>query len=187
MTRNGKIARLPRDLREQLNHRLADGELGTTLVQWLNTLPEVKKVLAEHFGGRPINEINLTDWKQGGFAEWLCHEDARNWVAQFVEESDVLQGDSGAVSLADRAAIPVTIALHRLLERGLASDNPAQQTRTIVAAAQQLTQLRRANRELDRIRLEEQHLALKQQEAAWLAKLRAANRPDLCDNDLPED
>ncbi len=34
MTRNGKIARLPSVLREQLNRRIADGEHGKKLVEW---------------------------------------------------------------------------------------------------------------------------------------------------------
>src|ERR1035438_7957478 len=52
MTRVGKIARLPREIREQLNHRLQDGEIGKRLVDWLNSLPEVKAVLAGEFNGR---------------------------------------------------------------------------------------------------------------------------------------
>src|SRR5438094_278684 len=42
MTRTGKIARLPHTIREQLNRRLQDGELGKPILQWLNSLPEVK-------------------------------------------------------------------------------------------------------------------------------------------------
>ena len=46
ITRNGKIARLPRAIRDELNCRLADGEIGGRLVDWLNGLPEVQKILA---------------------------------------------------------------------------------------------------------------------------------------------
>ena len=42
MTRNGKIARLPLAIRQQLNQRLQNGELGQELVSWLNQLPEVQ-------------------------------------------------------------------------------------------------------------------------------------------------
>ncbi len=66
MTRIGKIARLPHELREELNRRLQDGEPGAELVGWLNELPEVQTVLAEHFAGRPITEQNLSEWKTGG-------------------------------------------------------------------------------------------------------------------------
>jgi hypothetical protein len=41
MSRTGKIARLPQSLREELNHRLENGELARNLADWLNTLPEV--------------------------------------------------------------------------------------------------------------------------------------------------
>lgn len=70
MANYGKIARLPRKIRDELNRRLDDGEAGVDLVVWLNQLPAVKKVLRERFGGRPINEVNLTEWKNGGYANW---------------------------------------------------------------------------------------------------------------------
>ena len=42
MTRNGKIARLPRAIRDELSRRLQDGEPGKHLVQWLNWNPSPK-------------------------------------------------------------------------------------------------------------------------------------------------
>jgi hypothetical protein len=44
-TRNGKIARLPLALREELNRRLREGEGGRTLLAWLNASPAVRAVL----------------------------------------------------------------------------------------------------------------------------------------------
>ena len=66
MSRFGKIARLPLDIREQLNRRLQDGEIGKELVIWLNSVPEVQTVLKAEFGDRPVNEPNLSDWRTGG-------------------------------------------------------------------------------------------------------------------------
>jgi len=66
----GKIARLPREIREQLNQRLDGGEPGNRLVAWLNELPEVRALLAAEFGGGVIKEQNLSNWKQGGFRDW---------------------------------------------------------------------------------------------------------------------
>ena len=39
MLRQGKIARLPRPLRNELNRRLADNEDGGVLLNWLNAAP----------------------------------------------------------------------------------------------------------------------------------------------------
>src|SRR5713101_7111978 len=44
MSHKGKIARLPLAIREQLNRRLQDGEIGRDLVVWLNSAPAVQAV-----------------------------------------------------------------------------------------------------------------------------------------------
>jgi len=75
MARIGKIARLPGAVRAQLNTRLQDNVEGKQIVQWLNSLPEVQELLAEKFEGRPINEPNLTGWRQGGYEEWLLRQE----------------------------------------------------------------------------------------------------------------
>jgi hypothetical protein len=88
-TRNGKIARLPRAIRDQLNQRLDDGDDGQALVHWLNTLPEVQKCLAEHFAGRPISEQNLSEWKAGGFQQWLDHQSVRELAARLPKTTTI--------------------------------------------------------------------------------------------------
>jgi hypothetical protein len=80
-TRNGKIANLPNDIREQLNLRLLEGETGKELAAWLNTLPDVQSILGSQFNGSHVSEVNLTHWRQGGYLQWLtereCFDSAR--------------------------------------------------------------------------------------------------------------
>src|SRR5579883_2171501 len=87
--RVGKIARLPEPIREQLNLRLEEGEGGEGLLEWLNGLPETRQLLEQDFGGRPINKQNLSDWRQGGLAEWQLRrqlaEQARSTRSQAQE------------------------------------------------------------------------------------------------------
>ena len=73
--RNGKIARLPREIRNELNERLDRSEESPQLLDWLNALPEVKEVVKDHFAGVPISKQNLSEWRQGGFEEWLARRD----------------------------------------------------------------------------------------------------------------
>lgn len=75
MARIGKIARLPESVREELNKRLRSGSLGPQLLPWLNSLPEVRAVLEEHFGNQNINAENLSAWRQGGYADWEKKQD----------------------------------------------------------------------------------------------------------------
>ena len=62
MARQGKIARLPESLREQLNRRLREGQLGPQILPWLNAQPETIQTLAELFQGQPVTSQNLSDW-----------------------------------------------------------------------------------------------------------------------------
>ena len=103
MTRNGKIARLPRAIREQLNCRLEDGVPGVELVAWLNAQSEVRKVLAEFFGKKPINEQNLSDWRQGGFLDWQKHQEVVDLARQVADNADDLQEVAGE-PLSDKAS-----------------------------------------------------------------------------------
>src|SRR5438067_2516791 len=78
--RTGKIARLPHDIREQINRRLQDGEQGKSILKWLNALPEVQAVLKEHFEDHPVAASNLTEWKDGGYRDWQVFQDALTMV-----------------------------------------------------------------------------------------------------------
>src|SRR6266404_7582993 len=76
----GKIARLPHNLREQLNLKLHDGLPAKSILPWLNSLPEVKAILAADFDHRPISKQNLSEWKQGGFRDWLLQYHAAHFL-----------------------------------------------------------------------------------------------------------
>jgi hypothetical protein len=105
-SRTGKIARLPRAVRNELNQRLLDGEPGTGLVRWLNELPEAKAALQRDFGGRPINEQNLSDWKQGGFRDWVAKTEAEELLNDTLAEGRELTREHGTRAPASRRKGP---------------------------------------------------------------------------------
>jgi len=88
--RNGKIARLPKVIREEINQRLTNHESGTSVLKWLNALPEVQVVLTAEFGGKAINGYNLHEWRHGGHAEWRRHREAREIVKDLHADSNEL-------------------------------------------------------------------------------------------------
>ncbi|HSY42931.1 MAG TPA: hypothetical protein VK811_03410, partial [Candidatus Acidoferrum sp.] len=71
--RNGKIARLPRALRDRINLALYNRYPAKDLAHALNQMPEVKAVLAQYFDGKPLRPQNISEWKQGGYRDWLHH------------------------------------------------------------------------------------------------------------------
>jgi hypothetical protein len=94
MTRNGKIARLPFEIREEVNRRLRDNVPGPKICEWVNRLPECKKVCAEFArrGGNaksPVTVSQVSEWRRGGFQDWLREQavldetrELRQWCAQ---------------------------------------------------------------------------------------------------------
>ena len=98
-THNGKIARLPRNIRNELNHRLDDGEPGGRILAWLDALPAVQAVLAAEFGGGAINPQNLSNWRKGGYQHWLKQQERRNLVRELTENAEELATDAGGVEI----------------------------------------------------------------------------------------
>jgi hypothetical protein len=91
MTRNGKIARLPLGIRQQLNQRLHEGQKGRQIIQWLNGLPEVQAVMAAEFKGEPITEYNFSRWKNGGYQSWLEERETQEAAIAMIEKSASLR------------------------------------------------------------------------------------------------
>src|SRR5271165_6270433 len=104
MSRNGKIARLPGEIREEINRRLQDGVKGRDIVAWLNSSDKVKSVLTQDFDGHEINEINLTHWRKGGFRDWQAQQQAIEESRRVTSEGRQL-ADTGPKSLADNLAV----------------------------------------------------------------------------------
>ncbi len=164
MTRNGKIARLPKDVREQLNRRLEDGDQGKQLVEWLNGLAEVKAVLAAEFSGQPINEQNLTTWRQGGYRDWVFRHDtlARACgLSNLASEVEDTVGDS----LADELATVLVARYAALLAGwdGEPSEEFHRSLRALSAFSQEVVPLRRGAHSAARLRVEQERWTAEQQ------------------------
>ena len=189
MSRLGKIARLPREIRDQLNVRLSNGEVGRQLVDWLNGLPEAQAVLAAQFGGRPINGQNLTEWKQGGYEDWLRHQEDCIYARLLSENARELEKEAGGSRLEDRLAAPMALALARVLREADEPSDGAENQRTVLGVARELAQLRRSSNDAERVRLDRERWETKQaevneenvkraeREAIW--KRVKTQRPDL--------
>lgn len=74
-TRTGKIARMPASIREEINRRLHDGQPARVILAWLHSQPEALRVLEEHFGEEPVSPQNLSEWRAGGYRDWLSRRE----------------------------------------------------------------------------------------------------------------
>jgi len=163
--RNGKIARLPRDIRDELNQRLDCSAESPELLHWLNARPEVKKVIKNHFGGAPINKQNISAWRQGGFQEWLARrdfcEDTRD-LAHLVNEmgEECFEGvlaDDAATVLAARFGVLIAKWDGAVDEKFEAKARVLNQLcRSVVQLQRAMHQSNRDNREAERIQEEKE-------------------------------
>ena len=120
--RNGKIARLPRLVREELNERLEPSAESPEVLQWLNGLPEVKSILETHFDGVPVRKMNLSRWRQGGHQEWLARQDLCGKASRAAEFSKELAAAMPSKIVggrcSDRRDRPVCLPAFQMERRG---------------------------------------------------------------------
>jgi len=115
-TRNGKIARLPQSVREELNQRLERSERSPQLLAWLNALPEVQEFVQRECGGEPVSKQNLSRWRLGGYQDWLTRRDFFD-DARTAEDFATESGEASKSALADHAATVLAARYAGLLVR----------------------------------------------------------------------
>jgi Protein of unknown function (DUF3486) len=159
MARNGKIARLPREIRDALNRRLQNGEQGGPLLAWLNALPEVSAVLAREFGGIPVSKQNLCEWRSGGFTEWHSRQET-------LEQARELAADAGEITsatdgkLTDHLATVVAVRYASALAgwNGDVTEELRKKLRALRGLCQDIVELRRGDHSGARLQMEQERL-----------------------------
>jgi hypothetical protein len=158
MIHNGKIGRLPRAVREQLNRRLDNGGQGRQLLEWLNSLPEVQAVVAREFGGKPIRKQNLSEWRNGGYAVCLRQQEALDMARQLAAETGELQ-PAGAQPLTDQMAVWLTahylMAIRKLVEKNAQGELDLKVLREFL---RDVVAVRRGDHSAARLKIEQERL-----------------------------
>lgn len=162
-TRTGKIARLPLRIREELNSRLRDNQSGQEILPWVNALPETKEVLERHFYGLAISDANLSEWRSGGFAEWMDEQEQVHKVEKLSELSFRIAKAAGGDISEGLLAIAAG-KLQEALEAGteVELDDKGEPVFTGVA----LDKLVKAVASLRGMEIEKQKLGVKREEVA---------------------
>jgi hypothetical protein len=158
--RNGKIARLPYFLRDQLNERLECSEESPQLLDWLNALPEVRKIVKKDFDGVPISKQNLSQWRQGGFQEWLLRRDLCENAYELRELAENMADEDPKGVLADHAATVLAARFGSLIAHwnGEVDDAFEAKTRVLNRLCHSVVQLQRGMHRARREALEQERM-----------------------------
>jgi hypothetical protein len=160
-TRHGKIARLPKVLRDQLNRRLQDGEAARSLLAWLNGLPEVRALLAAEFAGRALRPQNLSEWRRGGYRDWLAQREVLELAKGMGESVTELQAE-GRPALTDTLAQWLA-ARYAVATRQEVQASGVEGWRALRELCADIVELRRGDHYAERLRLERDQLEFKRQ------------------------
>ena len=175
--RNCKIASLPGSLREEVCRRLHDGHSGPMILQWLDSLPEVRSVLEARYRGVPVSLNNLSRWRRHGYQAWLKQQDLPARAGQLAEAAARIARASGtslvggAVLLItgkilerldqpDEDAKPAADPADPVAEGADAPAAPAMDTKSLVEIARVVSTLRQAEQNDERIAADRQRIAL---------------------------
>jgi hypothetical protein len=179
MSRNGKIARLPEQIREQVNRRLQDGENGADIITWLNAMDEVKTVLAHGFEGHEISKSNLSDWRRGGFRDWQGQQSAMAEARRVMAEGAEL-AETGKNALADKLAVWLVGRYIVVTRKLLENEDDAEAWKLLRELCHDVVALRRGEHGAAWLRFEEERIKLQRQKNAWERKqAKLASEPAL--------
>ena len=165
MSRNGKIARLPGPIREQINRRLENGDKGREIISWLNSNKEVKAILAKDFDGNEINDVNLCQWRKGGYRDWEIQQATLDQTHRVVSEGLELN-KVGQKELAEKLAVWLLgryiVATRKLVEN---EDDPAA-WKLLREMCHDVVALRRGDHGAEWVRIEREKLKLQRRKCA---------------------
>jgi len=173
--RCGKIARLPLATRDALNRRLENNEPAGAILPWLNNLPETKLILAAQFQNAQVTPQNLSEWRQGGFREWLLRRELIQHAESLNEAAGQIRGSLPAPALADNLAVALVARYAALLNSWDGSITPEfeNQLRVLRTLNHDIIQLQKSLH-----RAAEQNLKQEQARAARAAENAAQQREE---------
>jgi hypothetical protein len=166
MSAKGKIARLSFELRQKLNQRMRDGDPDVDLVEWLNGLQEVKAALSgASFGGRmktraQITAQNLSEYRKGGYQDWLDNQDKVDRAHKLAELSYELASASGG-NVSETIVRVTAGRIYEALELAT-GDDLCKLTAALTGLSAAETAAVRATTDKDRLRIQEKTLSLEE-------------------------
>ena len=138
---------------------------------WLNAVPEVQAVVATEFGGKSIREQNLSEWKRGGYPDWLAQQEALEWAERLSE--DAVEWDrEGCPPLTDTLALWVASRYAVATRRVAEADGP-EGWRLLREICGDVVELHRGDHSAQRLLLERERTAAATRDAdmKWKRKI----------------
>lgn len=130
--RKGKVASLPAKIRAEINQRLHDGQAARQILPWLNADAEVLRVLDDRWHEEPVTPQNLSEWRQGGYQDWLNRNEKVGAIKVLSAYAFELAQASGG-SITEGAAAVAGGRILETLEKSVAAEQDPEFINALVA------------------------------------------------------
>jgi hypothetical protein len=117
-------------------------------------------------GGKAIREQNLSEWKQGGYRDWLAKQEALE-IAERLDEDATEWNAEGRGSLTDTLAIWL-VARYALATRRVAETGGREGWRLLREMCGDIVELRKGDHSAERLKIERERLKLEKEKAEKL-------------------
>jgi Protein of unknown function (DUF3486) len=125
--RRGKIARLPKEVRDEVNRQLQDGVAYRKICQWLG----------EH-GHEGVTEAQFPRWYKGGYRDWLAEQSQlagvrsqAEFAQELVKESDWHTFQEAGLQMASVQFFEMARKLDVDVLRGMIEEKPEMYVRLL--------------------------------------------------------
>jgi hypothetical protein len=172
--RNGKIASFPYHIRKEVNERLRDGESGPIIIDWLHSEADVIAVIESRWKGQLVTDQNLSEWRNGGYQDWLNQQHGIERLAQLSERARETVGSAPVGGFTDAARVMLSGTLLELITKAvdaIADDENDESEIEIFAFIETLSALSKADSDSravatgeKRAELNEKQIALRESE-----------------------
>jgi len=166
MARQGKFARLPHALREEVNQRILNGESAGTVLAWLNADPGAVKVWDEYFEGAGATPQNLSEWRLGGYKEWRAEREKVENTKSLASYAAEIAAAGGGLSAGLQAILAGHImeGFEVLVNADQGDEKPDDPVKRIAALGGVVASMRHADIAKERIDLDKDKVSAKKED-----------------------
>jgi hypothetical protein len=119
--------------------------------------------VAAEFGGKPIREQNLSEWKQGGYRDWQAKQEALE-IAKRLGEDATEWNAEGRAALTDTLALWV-VARYAVATRRVAETGGLEGWRLLREMCGDIVELRKGDHGAERLQIERERLKLEKEQS----------------------
>lgn len=146
--------------------RLLNGESSGTVLAWLNVETEAIRIWDQYFEGAPATAQNLSEWRLGGYKEWLAEREKVERTKSLAAYAHEIAGAGGNISKGLQAILAGHIleGFETLVNADEGDEKPDDPIGRLSKIGGVVVSMRHADTAADRLTLDKEKVTLKRED-----------------------